>query len=112
MKHVVNAIRTEIENQKPYLLAKDWWGGRMVGLEWQKAGQKAPFWTGTAYSVHEYQAVVYYPIPLNFLVRWSRCASMLMLRAVYWIGLIDVGPGERVTWQEFWRIKSKRSNIW
>ena len=37
---------------------------------------------------------IYYPIPINYIVRyWPRC-YWRFLRIFYWIGLIDVSPNE------------------
>jgi len=60
---------------------------------------------GFAYSNFECAEDVFYPIPLNYVIRYSRSLYWRFLRIFYWIGLIDVGVNEAFSWRDFYRIK-------
>ena len=95
-----------------WYIGKGWFGGRMVAYSYLKHCRRIPFWLGRAYDRQELRAVVYYPVPLNYVARWLRAIWWSTDRVLYWVGLIDVSPGECFNWHDFWRIKSKRSNVW
>jgi len=72
----------------------------------REKGASIPRGYGYSYTLADRDAVVYYPIPINYIVRyWRRCYWRLM-KNLYWVGLIDVGMGECFYWSSFWRIKS------
>lgn len=61
---------------------------------------------GLAYSNFACAQDIYYPIPINYILRYSRKLYWRFLRIWYWIGLIDVGEAEAFSWRDFYRIKS------
>lgn len=61
---------------------------------------------GLAYWDYARAEGIYYPLPINFAVRYGLDCWYRFLRLFYWIGLIDVGDGEIFLWREFYRIKS------
>lgn len=78
-------------------ITKDWFNRTEVSI---------PKWYGFAYPELVRASDIYYPIPINYIVRyWLRCYWTL-LRALYWVGLIDTGVGEMFSWSDFFRIKT------
>ena len=65
-----------------------------------------PQWYGLAYAEAYMPIDIYYPIPINYIVRYCRGFLWRFLRLFYWIGLIDISMGERFSWDDFFRIKS------
>lgn len=58
-----------------------------------------------AYNKYHLATAVYYPVPINYIVRYSRDFYWETLRAFYWIGLIDMQVYDRFRWVDFYRIK-------
>ncbi len=69
-------------------------------------GVYIPWYYRFSYDEIDIVVRVYYPIPINYIVRYGRSLCNSFLRILYWIGLIDVGPGEVFLWTDFYRIKS------
>jgi len=61
---------------------------------------------GFAYCEYDRAVEVYYPLPLNYIIRYARKVYWKFLRAFHWLGLIDVAAGEVFTWNDFYRIKT------
>ena len=60
---------------------------------------------GIAYEDFSRAIDIYYPIPLNYVVKYYRLYCRLLIKALYWVGLIDIGIGEMFHWGAFYRIK-------
>lgn len=60
---------------------------------------------GLAYSDFCCAFDVYYPIPLNLIVRYWRKFYWGFLRFFYHIGLIDTKLGNEFRWNDFFRIR-------
>ena len=91
---------------KPPYIAYDVFGGRVYDSDYLVEGGYIPSYLGRAYEEVALYATVYYPIPLNYVVRVLRVMYWKIMRGFYWLGLIDVGLGERFTWGDFYRIKT------
>lgn len=61
---------------------------------------------GYSYSDFCRDADIYYPLPINYIVRYWRGAYWAVLRSLYWIGLIDTRANEEFSWGDFFRIKT------
>lgn len=48
---------------------------------------------------------VYYPIPINCIVRYGLKLYFGFLRMFYWIGVIDTDISMCFRWDDFWRIR-------
>lgn len=89
----------------PPYIAMDNIGGRMY--DWVYLEMHKPAWyMGVAYKEWVSHDTVYYPIPLNLFIRLLRWLKWCMLDIFYWVGLVNVGAGERYTWDSFFRIKN------
>ena len=69
-------------------------------------GSPIPKGYGLAYAKYSRAVEVYYPIPVNYIVRYTRVFYWRFLRAFYWVGLIDVEANESFSWVDFFRIKT------
>lgn len=69
-------------------------------------GESAPWWYGFSHSDFVRAFDIFYPIPINLIVRYWLKAYWGFLGVVYWVGLIDVGEAEAFYWYSFYRIKS------
>lgn len=49
---------------------------------------------------------IYYPLPINYIVRYWRKCYWKFLRFFYWVGLVDIAPQEAFHWGAFYRIKA------
>ena len=54
---------------------------------------------------------IYYPVPINYIVRYWRKYYWAFLKFFYWMGLIDKGANEEFRWGDFFKIKSHQSLI-
>jgi len=63
------------------------------------------FRIGYSYTKFMEDRDVYYPPPINYIVRYWRRCYWRFLKCFYWVGLIDVGMSERFWWGAFFRIK-------
>lgn len=72
----------------------------------EKYGEEKAWWYGFSYSEENRACDIYYPYPLNWIIRYSLKLYWRFLRAFYWIGLIDVKVGESFHWDTFFRIKT------
>lgn len=61
---------------------------------------------GYSYSEFCRDAEIYYPLPINYIVRYWRRAYWTFLSSFYWIGLIDTKVNEEFRWADFFRIKT------
>ena len=64
-----------------------------------------PRYYGLAYSEFVRARDVYYPIPINYLVRYGLKAYWGFLRSMYWVGVIDTNIAECFRWSDFWRVR-------
>ena len=48
---------------------------------------------------------IYYPLPINYIVRYWRKSYWGILRLFYWIGFIDTRADEEFRWNDFLRMK-------
>lgn len=69
-------------------------------------GSRPPRWYRFSYTDFMRAFDVFYPMPINRFVRYGRRIYWKVLRAFYWVGLIDVGIAECFHWGSFYRIKS------
>jgi len=60
---------------------------------------------GFAYDEFASAREVYYPLPINYIVRYWRNCYWGFLRFFYRIGLIDTNERECFRWADFFRIK-------
>lgn len=70
-------------------------------------GRRAPRWYGFAYCDYARAFEIFYPMPINWIVRYWLKLCWGFLKAFYWIGLIDVDEAECFYWDSFYRIKSQ-----
>lgn len=61
---------------------------------------------GLAYTEYDVATEVFYPIPINYVVRYALKYYWRFLRFFYRVGLIDVGEAETFSWRDFYRIKA------
>ena len=66
-----------------------------------------PHHYGLAYSEFMRACDVYYPIPINLVVRYGLRLYWNFLRAFYWVGVIDTNIAECFRWDDFWRISRR-----
>ena len=62
-------------------------------------------WYGRSYSDYSRACDIYYPIPINYIVRYGLNVYWRFLRIFWWIGLIDTPEGCIFLWSDFYRIK-------
>ena len=74
-------------------------------FESRREGITIPSRYGFSYTEFYRAYDIYYPIPINYIVRYWRDCRWKFLSACYWIGIIDVGINEMFTWDKFYRIK-------
>ena len=67
-----------------------------------------PRWYGRSYSDYARALDVYYPIPLNYLMRYCLSCSWGFLRVFWWVGLIDTPRNCIFIWGDFYRIKTRK----
>lgn len=60
---------------------------------------------GLAYRNYDIAVEVYYPIPINYIVRYCRDCLWQFLTVFHWVGLIDKCANEAFRWHDFFRIK-------
>ena len=65
-----------------------------------------PRWYGRSYSDHSRAYDIYYPIPLNYITRYSLRFYWRAVRALDWVGLFDTPEAVEMQWSDFWRIKT------
>lgn len=104
-KQEVTLVGNETRYNPPYV-AYDRWGGRMYERFYIVEGGYIPKYLGVAYDDWAYCATVYYPIPLNYIVRIVRPLFWKIMRMFYWVGIIDTSIGEAFSWDDFYRIKT------
>lgn len=75
-------------------------------FEKKNRGFSVPRWYQYSYTDFARAYDVYYPLPLNYIVRYWLGFYWYSLRAIYWVGLIDTGENECFSWGDFFRIKS------
>jgi len=63
------------------------------------------FW-GLSYWRYELCAGVFYPIPINYIVRWWEKVYWWPEYALWWVGLYDTPDGVELSLSDFWRIKT------
>lgn len=68
-------------------------------------GKTLPKNYGYSYSDFFRDYCIFYPIPINYIVRYWRRCYWGFLRFFYWLGLIDRGVAEEFRWADFFRIK-------
>lgn len=96
----------------PWYMGKDKWGGRLISWRYIDRGEPIPGYLGIAYKDYLRHAVIYYPTPLNYVIRFKRGFWNLVFwrgifSALWWIGVIDTPPGYMFVWGDFWRIRPK-----
>lgn len=76
-------------------------------ISWRELGKGAqiPRWHGFSHSDFKCGVDVFYPVPINWLVRYSVRIYWRVLRAFDWVGLIDKADNEVFHWDSFYRIK-------
>jgi len=79
-----------------WYIGKGRFGGRMVAYSYLKHCRRIPFWLRRAYDRQELRAVVYYPMPLNYVARWLRAIWRSTDRVLYWVGLLQGGKRDEV----------------
>ncbi len=65
-----------------------------------------PWWYRFAYSDYCRACDVYYPILINYIVRYGTRLFWWAENVLWWVGLIDVPMYAISTWSDFWRIKT------
>ena len=70
-------------------------------------GKRAPRWYGFSHSDFKRGIEIFYPMPINWIVRYCLKAYWRFLMTIYWVGLIDVGMAMAFYWGAFYRIKSQ-----
>ena len=66
-----------------------------------------PKWYGFSHSEEIRACDVYYPIPLNYIVRIWMKVYWRPQYALWWVGLYDTPDGVELSLSDFWRIKSR-----
>ena len=78
--------------------------------DWYKrAGRKRvvlPWWYRFAYADHCRACDIYYPIPINYIVRWWEKVYWWPQYALWWVGFYDTPDDVELSLSDFWRIKS------
>jgi len=77
-------------------------------VDWHKRTRTTiPKGYGFAYAEYIRDCGIYYPIPINYIIRYWRKCYWRFLTAFYWVGLIDTKASEEFRWTDFFRIKVK-----
>ena len=69
-------------------------------------GLKPPQFYGYSYIRYESLIYVFYPYPLNWVIRYTRMVWFSIVRMFDRVGLIDTARYEPLRWNDFFRIKS------
>jgi hypothetical protein len=69
---------------------------------------KIPWWYGVSYQLPQLAVYVYYPYPINWIIRYTKELFWYSINLLWWIGLIDVMVGEEFYWGAFYRLKVKK----
>ena len=77
----------------------------------KRNSKPAPRFYGKSYSEFDRALDVYYPIPLNYIIRYWLDFYWGFIKLCWWIGIVDTEEAREFGWGDFWRIdRSKQYN--
>lgn len=75
-------------------------------FERKNVGIKKPWWYRFSYTEYVRACDIYYPIPINYIIRYGLKCYWWVIFALDWVGLFDTPSCEVIRWSDFFRIKS------
>ena len=77
-------------------------------ISWLDGVEGTPILKGYGYSYTDFLRAydIYYPLPINYIVRYWRECCWGFIRFFYRVGLIDIGEAQLFRWADFYRIKT------